>query len=98
LATAQIAVASVLGVRGIRTRRRSRLRPALPALSPRRGDRLERHRLRLESALFVPIAFGSHAAVPGRVLGKTLATALTAGARSWRRKTARRVVWRVMRP
>jgi hypothetical protein len=33
-----------------------------------------------DSVLFVPLAFGSFAAVPGQILGKTVATVLTVAA------------------
>ncbi|MFD8497282.1 VUT family protein [Amycolatopsis sp. NPDC059657] len=44
-----------------------------------------------DSVLFVPLAFGSFAAVPGQILGKTVATVLTVAV-SLLAKTARRAV------
>jgi queuosine precursor transporter len=77
LATPQIAVASVVAfavselvdsVVYARLRVRSRLGAVL-------GSNLVG--LLTDSVLFVPMAFGSFAAVPGQILGKTVATVVT---------------------
>lgn len=77
LATPQIAVASVVAfatselvdtVVYARLRARSWLRATV-------GSNIAG--LLFDSALFVPLAFGTFAAIPGQVLGKTIATGLT---------------------
>ncbi|GGS53863.1 VUT family protein [Actinokineospora fastidiosa] len=76
----QIAVASVLAFTAsevvdarIYARLRHRGRTAAVAASNAAG-------LVVDSVLFVPLAFGDLAAVPGQLVGKTLATALTLAA------------------
>ena len=49
--------------------------------------------LGIDSVLFVPLAFGGFAFVPGQVLGKTVATVLTVAVLG-AVKATRRVVWR----
>jgi hypothetical protein len=77
LATPQIAVASVLAFTvselvGSLVYGRLRARSVLGAVV---GSNLVG--LGIDSVLFVPLAFGSFAYVPGQVLGKTVATVLT---------------------
>jgi uncharacterized PurR-regulated membrane protein YhhQ (DUF165 family) len=77
LATPQIAVASVLAFTvselvGSLVYSRLRTRSVLGAVI---GSNLLG--LGIDSVLFVPLAFGSFAFVPGQILGKTVATVLT---------------------
>ena len=77
LATPQIAVASVLAftvseLAGSLVYSRLRTRSVLGAVI---GSNLLG--LGIDSVLFVPLAFGSFAFVPGQILGKTVATVLT---------------------
>ncbi|HEX3782632.1 MAG TPA: VUT family protein [Pseudonocardiaceae bacterium] len=77
LASPQIAVASVLAFTvselvGSMVYGRLRARSVLGAVI---GSNLVG--LGIDSVLFVPLAFGSFAFVPGQILGKTVATALT---------------------
>ncbi|NKQ59364.1 VUT family protein [Amycolatopsis sp. K13G38] len=93
LATPQIAVASVLAFTtseliGSIVYSRLRGRAVLGAVL---GSNLVG--LGIDSVLFVPLAFGGFALVPGQVLGKTVATALTVAA-LLAAKTARRAVRR----
>lgn len=94
--TSRIAVASVLAFTAsevldalVYTRLRHRTRLGAVAASNAVG-------LVVDTALFVPLAFGSLAVVPGQIVGKTVATLLTLAALhvlSVARKAARRLVW-----
>ncbi|WP_399343972.1 VUT family protein [Umezawaea sp. Da 62-37] len=93
-ASPQIAVASVVAFTAseivdaliyTRVRHRSWLRAV--AVSNAGG-------LVIDSVLFVPLAFGSVTAVPGQIVGKTVATLLTLAALQITRVTARTVTRR----
>jgi uncharacterized PurR-regulated membrane protein YhhQ (DUF165 family) len=92
LASPQIAVASVVAFTAseivdalIYTRLRRRTRLGAVAASNAVG-------LVVDSALFVPLAFGSFAAVPGQIVGKTAATLVTLAALHLTSVITRRVV------
>lgn len=94
LASPQIAVASVVAFTAseivdtlIYTRLRHRSRMGAVAASNTGG-------LMIDSALFVPLAFGSVTAVPGQLVGKALATLLTLAALRIASVIARREVTR----
>ena len=94
LASPQIAVASVVAFTAsetvdalIYTRLRHHGRLGAVAASNAGG-------LLVDSALFVPLAFGSVAAVPGQVVGKTTATVLTLAALAGARVIVPRAVER----
>jgi len=93
LASPQIAVASVVAFAASETfdsviYARIRMRSRLGAVV---GSNVAG--LVSDSVLFVPLAFGSFAAVPGQILGKTVATVLTVAALLLA-KTVRRAVSR----
>ncbi|MFI7676462.1 VUT family protein [Actinophytocola sp. NPDC049390] len=80
VASPQIAVASVVAFTAselvdaaVYSRLRHRSRPSAVAVSNAVG-------LVVDSVLFVPLAFGTAAAVPGQIVGKTTATILTLAA------------------
>lgn len=94
LASPQIAVASVVAFTAseivdalIYTRLRRRSRLGAVAASNMGG-------LVVDSALFVPLAFGSFTAVPGQLVGKAVATLLTLAALQFATVAAQRVVTR----
>lgn len=94
LASPQIAVASVVAFTAsevvdalVYTRMRRRSRLGAVAVSNAVG-------LVVDSALFVPLAFGSFAAVSGQIVGKSVATLLTVAAL----QVASVIARRVMRP